>query len=38
MTTNQVDIIDMEDFIPQMLKESTPAYFCHLIMMEGCPP
>ncbi len=38
MTTNRVDLIEPEDFIQQMLEKSTPAYVCHVIMIEGCPP
>ena len=38
MTTNWVDLMESEDFIKQMLEESTPAYVCHVIMIKGCPP
>ncbi len=37
MTTNRVDLIEMEDSIQQILEESTPAYVCHVILKEGFP-
>lgn len=38
MTTNRVDLIDPEDFIEQVLEESTPVFICHVIMIEGYLP
>ncbi len=38
MTTNWVDLIKPKDFIQQMFEESTPAYVCHTIIIEDCPP
>lgn len=37
MTTNRVDLIDHEDFIQQVLEESTPAFICHVILIDRCP-
>lgn len=35
MTTNQVDIINPEDFIQQVLEKSIPVFICHVIMVDG---
>ncbi len=36
MTINRVDLIELEDFIQQILKESTSAYVLYVIMIESC--
>ena len=38
MTTNRVDLIDPEDFMQQVSQESTPAFNCHVLLIERCPP
>ena len=35
MTINQVDIINLEDFIQQILEESILVFICYIILIEG---
>ena len=38
MTTNQVEIINSEDFIQKVLQESTPAFIFYVILVESSLP
>lgn len=37
-TTNQVEIINLEDFLQQVLYKLALAFICHVVMIEVCSP
>lgn len=36
MTTNWVDLIELENFIQQVFNKSVPIYDCYVIMIKNC--